>query len=195
MLASLFFCIYVFKNGNYKMPRVTIDGQQFIMTSSCGDGNCFLYTLLQFMQQQQIDPFLEVVPLEQQTSVQVYRIFLLTDLDKFDFIRSQKLDQKKWANLKKEIEETVKDNDLLKDKKWLPSDLLKLIVVIYEKIDEVYVVDVSNVRKNVFWTRYAVENGIAKEESVQSNFNITEKTLLIKFSRYIDLKQERSWTL
>ena len=164
------------------MSQVTINGQQFIKTSICGDGNCFLSTLLKFMQQQGIDPFLKKVPFEQQ-STQAYRIFLLTELQKFDFIaEKQKLDKKKWAKLKTDIENTVKDKDLLKNNKWLPSDFLKLIVVIYKKIDEVYVVDISNERKNVLWTRYAVKEGIAKEELVERNFNITKKTLLIKFT-------------
>ncbi len=64
------------------MPKVTIGGQQFIKTRSCGDGNCFLYTLLNYLNAKGIDPFLDMVPLEQQTSVQVYREFLVKDLVK-----------------------------------------------------------------------------------------------------------------
>ena len=163
--------------------EVTIDGQQFIKTISCGDGNCFLYTLLEFMQQQQIDPFLKKVPLEQQTSVQVYREFLVTDLDKFNEIGLQRLKKDKWETLKRELENDVITRNLLKDRIWFPASFLKLIVTIYNKIDEVYLVEKNNQRQNVSWSRFAVVDKVAKRIMVRSDFNVTTETLIILFTK------------
>lgn len=163
--------------------EVTIGGQQFIKTSSCGDGNCFLYTLLEFMQQQRIDPFLKMVPFEQQTSVQVYREFLVTDLDKFNKIGLQRLEKDKWKTLKTRLENDIKTRNLLKDRMWFPAIFLKLIVTIYEKIDEVYLVEKNNRRQNVSWSRFAVVDNVAKRKLVWSNFNVTKETLIILFTK------------
>jgi len=163
--------------------EVTIDGQQFIKTSSCGDGNCFLYTLLEFMQQQRIDPFLDMVSIEQQTSVQVYREFLVTNLDKFNKIGLQRLKEDKWKTLKLELENDVKTRNLLEERIWFPASFLKLIVTIYKEIDEVYLVEENNQRQNVSWSRFAVVDKVAKRMLVRSDFNVTKETLIILFTK------------
>ena len=164
------------------MPKVTIGGQQFIKTRSCGDGNCFLYTLLNYLNAKGIDPFLDMVPLEQQTSVQVYREFLVKDLDKFDNI-GQRLKEDKWKTLKRELENDVKTIHLLKDRIWFPASFLKLIVTIYNKIDEVYLVEGNNQRRNVSWSRFAVVDKVAKRMLVRSDFKVTTETLIILFTK------------
>ena len=165
MLASLFFCIYVFKNDNYKMEEVTLNGQTFQLQKSEGDGNCLLHTLLNYMEKRDIDPF-RGVPVKDK-SVFGYRNYLLTTNFKDSIL--QKLQQQAQSRQR---------GDYTKDCQWLTTDILPLVVALYPQIEKIYVLD----RRYKSWSSYSFDGKRVKQQPVRTSFNFTDGMMMMQYT-------------
>ena len=147
------------------MPKVTIGGQQFEMQKSDPDGNCLLYTLLNYLNAKKIDPFVGVSV--NGRDVRSYRQFLFeTD---FEDSILKALQQEAVSKQKPNYPD---------DCAWLTTDILPLVLGLYPQIERIYVFDM----RFMAWSSYAFDGNRVKQELVTTSFNFTDRMMMILFT-------------
>lgn len=147
------------------MEEVTIDGQQFIKQKSDPDGNCLLYTLLNYLDAKGIDPFVGVRV--NGRDVRSYRQFLFETIFESTFLR----------RLQQEAVSKQKD-DYLDDCAWLTTDVLPLVLGLYPQIERIYVFD----KRFMAWNSFTRDGDRVKQEPVTTSFNFTDRMMMMQYT-------------
>jgi len=144
---------------------IDIDGQQFEKQESDPDGNCLLYTLLNYLNAKGIDPFLDRGV--NGRDVRAYRQFLFETIFEDSILRA----------LQQEAVSKQKD-DYLDDCAWLTTDILPLVLGLYPQIERIYVFD----RRFMAWNSFTRDGDRVKQEPVTTSFNFTDRMMMMQYT-------------
>jgi len=158
--------------------EVTIDGQQFEKQKSDPDGNCLLYTLLNYLNAKGIDPFLRkgvnakgIDPFLDRgvngRDTKAYRKFLFKTEFKDSILRA--LQQEAVSKQKP---------DYLDDCAWLTTDILPLVLGLYPQIERIYVFD----WRFMAWNSFTRDGDRVKQEPVTTSFNFTDRMMMMQYT-------------
>lgn len=147
------------------MEVITIDGQQFEKQVSDPDGNCLLYTLLNYLNAKGIDPFLGRGV--NRRDARAYRQFLFETNFESTFL--QDLQQ---------VAVSKQKPNYLDDCAWLTTDILPLVLALYPQIEKIYVLDM----RDESWSSYSFDGNRVKQEPVTTSFNFTDSMMMMRYT-------------